>query len=597
MKKLLSVLAFVMMLSNHGAGAANEVDVVAKAVSAAQAWLAFTDNGKFTESWDHAASSFQQGIPKDAWAQLSNKVRTPLGARKSREVSDGPSNPALTRAPTGAVVVIQFATSFDNLPAAGETVSLILEPDGLWKVSGYWIKPMAGREVRAAEVAPPGPGAPSHLSDAEIREILRDQIDVGKKGVGVVVGLIDAKGTRVIGYGKMQRDSDTPVDGDSVFEIGSVTKTFTALLLSDMVEKGEVKLDDPVSKYLPNTVKAHRVGNKEITLLNLTRHTSGLPRMPDNFAPKDPSNPFADYSVKDLYAFLNGYQSTREIGAYHEYSNLGVGLLGHALSNRAGTDYETLLRTRVLQPLGMDSTAISLTPRMKSHLASGHQDRIPTASWDNDALAGAGALRSTANDMLKYLGANLGINASPLLPAMQRAHVAAEVSRYSDAKMGLGWFMRRVADTEMIGHNGRTGGYRSFVGLDKGRLRGVVVLSNSNATDVDSIGAHLIDSGYVLVKASPPPTRRAIALDPRVFDAYVGKYQIAPNSTIVISREGERFFAQATGSAKTEIFSDSATHFYTNDADAEGTFVKNQDVVTHMVLLLNGRAAQARKIE
>lgn len=594
-KKLLSVLAFVLMLSNHGAGAANEADAVAKAVSAAQTWLALTDNGKFPESWDHAASSFRQGIPKDTWEQLSNKVRAPLGARKSREVADGPSNPTLTRTPTGSVAVIQFATSFDNLPAAGETVSLNLEPDGLWKVSGYRIKPMAGREVRAADVAPPG--APSNLSDAEIREILRDQIDVGKKGVGVVVGLIDAKGTRIIGYGKMQRDSDRPVDGDSVFEIGSVTKTFTALLLSDMVEKGEVKLDDPVSKYLPNTVKTHRVGNKEITLLNLTRHTSGLPRMPDNFAPKDRSNPYADYAVKDLYAFLNGYKSTREIGAYHEYSNLGVGLLGHALSNRAGTDYESLLRTRVLQPLGMDSTAITLTPRMKSHLASGHQIRIPTASSDIDALAGAGALRSTANDMLKYLGANLGINPSPLLPAMQRAHVAAEVSRFSGAKMGLGWFIRRVADTEMIGHSGGTRGYSSFVGLDKSRLRGVVVLVNSNATDVDSIGAHLIDSGYMLVKASPPPTRRAIALDPRVFDTYVGKYEIAPSSTIVISREGERFFAQATGSPKMEIFSDTATHFYTNDADAEATFVKNQDVVTHMVLLLKGRAAQARKIE
>lgn len=595
MKKLLSVLAFVLMLSSSGVGAANEADAVAKAVLAAQTWLALTDNGKFPESWDNAASSFQHGIPKDTWEQLSHKVRTPLGARKLREISDEPSNPTLTGTPTGSVVVIRFATSFDNLPAAGETVSLNLEPDGLWKVSGYWIKPLGGKEVRAAGVAPSG--APSYPSDAEIREILRDQIDVGKKGVGVVVGLIDARGTRVISYGKMQRDSDKPVDGDSVFEIGSVTKTFTALLLSDMVEKGEVKLDDPVSKYLPNTVKAHRVGDKEITLLNLTRHTSGLPRMPDNFAPKDRSNPYADYTVQDLYTFLNGYKSTREIGAYHEYSNLGVGLLGHALSNRAGTDYETLLRTRVLQPLGMNSTAITLTPQMKSHLAIGHQDRIPTASWEINALAGAGALRSTANDMLKYLGANLGLNPSPLLPAMQRAHVPAEVSRYSDAKMGLGWFIRRVADTEMIGHNGGTGGYRSFVGLDKSGLRGVVVLANSTASDVDGIGKHLIDSGYVLLKASPPPTRRAIALDPKVFDTYVGKYEIAPNSTIVISRDGERFFAQATGSAKTEIFSDTATHFYTNDADAEATFVKNQDVVTHMVLLLNGHATQARKIE
>ncbi|HEY5800905.1 MAG TPA: serine hydrolase domain-containing protein, partial [Burkholderiaceae bacterium] len=246
-------------------------------------------------------------------------------------------------------------------------------------------------------------------SPAAIQKILQERIDIGKKATGVVVGMVDAKGPRVTSYGAVAAGG-APVDGDTVFEIGSVSKTFTATLLADMVQRGEVALDDPISKYLPASVKTPKRDGKEITLLDLATQTSGLPRMPSNFAPKDKQNPYADYTAEQMYAFLSSFELTRDIGSKYEYSNLGVGLLGHILALRAGTDYATLVQQRITGPLGMASTAIVLTPAMQTRLAAGHNRtlaRVP--GWDMNVLAGAGAIRSTVNDMLKYAAANLGL--------------------------------------------------------------------------------------------------------------------------------------------------------------------------------------------
>src|SRR6266705_1789465 len=364
--------------------------------------------------------------------------------------------------------------------------------------------------------------AQAELSDDEVRAILRDRIDVAKKGVGIVIGLVDEKGIRIISYGKPNKTSDQTVNGDSVFEIGSVTKVFTATLLADMVERGEVSLSDPISKYLPKSVKTPARNGKEITLLDLSTQTSGLPRLPDNFAPKDVQNPYADYSVEQMYAFLSGYTLTRDIGSKYEYSNLGVGLLGHILTLRAGKDYETLVRTRICQPLKMDNTRIKLTPEMQAHLAMGHNPALlPVPGWDLPTLAGAGALRSTVNDMLKFVSANLGLTKSPLLAAMQMAHQSRHDTGMPDLEIGLNWHILKKFNTVIVWHNGGTGGYHSFIGFDPKARKGVVVLSNST-NDIDDIGRHLLVSEYPVVKFEAPKERKAIKLDPRMLDAYVG---------------------------------------------------------------------------
>jgi len=224
--------------------------------------------------------------------------------------------------------------------------------------------------------------SPALPSDTEVRQILVDRIDRDHQSVGIVVGLVGSTGRRVIAYGAVDKGGTRPLNGDTIFEIGSVTKVFTSLLLANMAARNEVALSDPIAKYLPSQVKVPERGGRSITLQDLSTHTSGLPRLPTNFSPKDPSNPYADYSVDQLYQFLSSVQLTHDIGSQYEYSNLGGGLLGHLLARRAGMDYEALVRSRITGPLGMTSTSIMLVPEMKARLAAGHDQMLqPTANW------------------------------------------------------------------------------------------------------------------------------------------------------------------------------------------------------------------------
>ena len=255
-----------------------------------------------------------------------------------------------------------------------------------------WAVALGAAIAVSAQTPPPAAAAKPWVvpADAEIRKILADRIDTQHQGVGIVVGVIDAHGRRFVSYGVSDKADGRPVDQRTIFEIGSMSKVFTSLLLADMVQRREVKLDDPVAKYLPAGVKVPERGGRQITLIDLATHTSGLPRLPTNLAPKDPGNPYADYTVAQLYAFLSSYSLPRDIGSQYEYSNLGGGLLGHVLALRAGTDYGALVRQSITGPLGMTSTTIALTPEEKARLAIGHDAALArTSNWDIPTLAGA----------------------------------------------------------------------------------------------------------------------------------------------------------------------------------------------------------------
>jgi serine-type D-Ala-D-Ala carboxypeptidase/endopeptidase len=326
---------------------------------------------------------------------------------------------------------------------------------------------------------------------AAILAAIKSRVD-DKKSTGMVVGTIDADGgSSVASYGDPGSGA-LPLDADSVFEIGSITKVFTATLLADMVERGEVKLVDPVSKYLPSTVRVPERDGRQITLLELATQTSGLPRLPDNLRPRDASNPYADYSVELLYAFLGRYRLTRDIGSQYEYSNLGVGLLGHALARRAGKTYEAILKERILRPLSMEHTGIALTPWMKAHLVRGHDGSGKlAANWDLPTLAGAGALRSTMNDMLRFARANVTPPDGRLQRVMQQAHGARVTAGRPDMSIGLAWHIRHFDTHDIVWHNGGTGGYRTWMGLDEKRKLAAIVLTNSQQGH-DDLGYELL---------------------------------------------------------------------------------------------------------
>src|SRR3954462_12153798 len=204
------------------------------------------------------------------------------------------------------------------------------------------------------------------LPKAEMDRFVQPLVD-GEWCQSIVVVLVDRDGKRVVyGYGRTSPNANgSAPDGKTIYEIGSATKAFTGVLLADMVQRGQVSLDDPVQKLLPAEVKLPQKGEHPMTLLDLATHRSGLPRLPENLTPKDPGNPYADYTEKQLYAFLQKWEPARAPGDSYEYSNLGMGLLGHLLARKAGKSYEALLTERVLKPAAMNDTSITLTPGQK----------------------------------------------------------------------------------------------------------------------------------------------------------------------------------------------------------------------------------------
>ena len=421
------------------------------------------------------------------------------------------------------------------------------------------------------------------LGSDEIREILVKRIDQQRQAVGIVVGVIEPKGRRVVAYGNLAKADPRTLDGDTIFEIGSVTKVFTSLLLADMVNRKEVALDDPAAKYLPEHVKMPERSGKSITLLDLSTHTSGLPGLPSNLKPKDLQNPYAGYSVDDLHQFLSGYTLPRDAGSdltgsEFEYSNLGAGLLGHILARRAGIDYERLIRSRITEPLGMQNTGITLSPLQKQRMATGHSAMLaPVANWDLPTLAGAGALRSSANDMLTFLEAFLGYKESPLAPAMKAMLKVRRPVGKTKIEIGLAWHILG----ESAWHSGGTGGFRSFVGYDPKARTGVVVLSNaSTPSGVDDIGGHIWNPKVPLANPEPPKQRTEIPIDPKLLDNYTGRYQLGPDRILEITRDGDRLFAQGTAQVngqpiagpKFEVFAESEKSFFVKQTGSQITF-------------------------
>ncbi len=429
--------------------------------------------------------------------------------------------------------------------------------------------------------------AASLPADEEVRQILTRLVDTERRAPGIVVGLVAGRGRRVVGHGRLAADDPRKPDGDTVFEIGSITKVFTAILLADMVERGEVRLDAPVRELLGHDARLPSRDGVEITPLHLATHGSGLPRMPDNFDPADIENPYADYTGADLMAFLASHELTRPVGGSVEYSNVGAGLLGHALAARAGADYETMVTRRVLDPLGMTDTLIALTPAARRRLATGHDlSQEPTPNWDIPALAGAGALRSTVNDLLAFIEANLGLRESGLDAALRATHESRRPFEPPSLDIGLGWLIRTEHGREIHWHNGGTGGYRSFIGFDGAAGVGVVVLANA-ARDVDDLGFHLLDRRFALAEAPQPRTE--IDLDPAVYDEYVGRYQLIRGVNITVTRDGDRLFAQLTGQQRIEVFPESEDGFFMRVVDAQLTFGRDgAGAVDHVVLHQNG---------
>jgi len=434
---------------------------------------------------------------------------------------------------------------------------------------------------------------PSRLPDKnEAKALLVKLVDEEKRVPGIVVGMIadDPQERWVVGYGKLSDTDERVPDGDTVFEIGSITKVFTGTLLAHAVVNGEVKLDDPISLYLPEGVLAPEYEGRSITLLDLATHTSGLPRMPSNFHPRDESNPYADYTMNQMYDFLSGYRLTRAPGSSFEYSNFGFGLLGDLLVRRAGEEnYEALLVDRITDPLGMNSTRIELTAEMRSHLATPHTEYLlPTNLCPNPGLTGAGGIRSTANDLLTFLAANMGMIEPELQPVFQLANTSQRPADsfsqigYRTESIGLGWYFTSTAKGMIHSHGGAICGFKSFLAWDPQRKIGVVVLTNA-FRDITDVGFFLMD----------PP----VPVAPQVLAAYAGRYKFSNDIVVTIRVDGTLIFIQAPNQPEYESVARSENQFTPRVFDAEITFYKNDiGEVDRLVLVENSGTYEAKKV-
>ena len=330
------------------------------------------------------------------------------------------------------------------------------------------------------------------LSDS-VKAVIRDNVNNGKHQ-SLFVGIVDENDVEYYYYGETAKD-ENPIDENTIFEIGSVTKVFTTLILADMVEKGEVNLNDPIDKFLPEGVSTPSKNGRTITLFDLATHSSGLPRMPDNFPISDMNEQF-QYDREEMYDSLSKVELSREIGSEYEYSNFGVSLLGHILSLQAGQSYEELLQERVLDKFGLESTCVKQCDELRDRFAKPHLFGFPANELNlSDDMSGAGEIRSSGKDMLTFLSYAMGLKDSDLRSSFE---LTQKVNRQIDDKLsiGLAWHMLQKDDRMIIWHNGATNGFASFVGFDPESNQGVVVLTNS-LNPVDDIGVWLLDHGNV----------------------------------------------------------------------------------------------------
>ena len=420
--------------------------------------------------------------------------------------------------------------------------------------------------IWAGSVAAPAQTPPntSHgLGDDDaIRRILVERTDEMKRSVGMVVGVITPARRRTIAHGRFGVADPRPVDGSTVFEIGSVTKIFTSLLLADMVRNGELALTDPVARHLPPDVGVKPNAGR-MTLADLATHMAGLPFWPSNLPAKgDTAGALATYSVDDLYRFIATFDAPADAPRRWQYSNTDNGLLGALLARRAGSSYETAIATRITGPLGMASTGVTVPAAAERVLASGHDAQLkPAARWNVPAMAGAGSLHSTANDLLTFLAAlsdERSIVAAALPTMLATRHEGPGFLQT------LGWWIVSSGpdDPGILAHDGQTLGFASAIAYDPRTHSGVVVLSNS-AAGVGDIARHLLRPAIPLAKPqAPAPQRTEIAIDTALLDRYAGKYEPGPGAVFDITREGDALMLQLPGLPKLRLRPESPFAFF-----------------------------------
>ncbi len=415
----------------------------------------------------------------------------------------------------------------------------------------------------------------------------------------LVVGILDLNHSEEpawFAYGNLAADTSTaPVrlpDQYTLYEIGSITKTFTSLLLAQELQQQRLQLTTPVQQLLDFPIGQQ--DKSAINLMQLATHSSGLPRLPSNFLPADPENPYLDYDRRLLAAYLASYQQQPRPDQAYSYSNFAYGLLGYALSQHHKTSYQDLLETRIFKPLGMTASSLNANSASNPKKARPHgANQALVKDWDFDVMAGAGAIRSSGQDMMRYLKQQVAPANNDLGLAIKLSQQALQNTGRGDEQIALGWHITQHQGQKIITHSGMTGGYSSYAAFMPDKKRAVYVVTNI-ARDVTDIG------NLALVAAArydDPEQRASIALSAQDLSAYLGTYALNPQTRISLTSKDQNLFAQLTGQAAYPVYAETKDLFFYKVADAKLRFIRDQEgKVSALELLQNGLTQRAPKI-
>ncbi|MCP1728613.1 CubicO group peptidase (beta-lactamase class C family) [Natronospira proteinivora] len=398
----------------------------------------------------------------------------------------------------------------------------------------------------------------------------------------LIIGVRQGDAVSWSSFGRIHPNGPPP-EPDSVFEIGSLTKPFTAALLALAVEDGSLSLETPIAEIAGSDSPLNQRLLEEVQLWHLATHVSGLPNTPDDLDPVDPNRLYEDYGSEQLQGFLSNHPLATEPESQFAYSNLGYALLGELLEEHADTPFETLLDEQLLTPLGLNDTQLRISPEQRDRLAPGFDyDLRQAPAWEMPAFQAAGALKSSPRDLLAWVHAHLTMDDDPLGRALGHLSMPQLSMGQDDLAMGLGWHLVNGDRGPLAWHEGRTAGHASFAGFDPDNQRAVVILANT--------GNSLRELGLAALGArdSIPPLREAEALDPRLGALYAGRYRMSPGFVVSVRLREEGLFIQAPGRPALRLYPLDDERFFTRGVDSEVIFEEDADGAVSKLIIKSG---------
>lgn len=439
--------------------------------------------------------------------------------------------------------------------------------------------PVAAVVKPASEVDPDGPNRA--LIAAQVQPLIDAEL-----ATGVVVGLIDGHRHEIYGFGK--GPGGKAPTGETLFEVGAVTKVFTGLLLADAVQRREVELDTPVAELMPPGVTVPVRDHRVITLRHLALHSSGLPALPPS-VPENVANPFGGYDANRLYADLVRSQLVAAPGERIIYSDYASGLLGHALGRKIGPGYEAAVKARLFEPLGLHDTFFTVPEQAKSRLAQGtDEDLAPAKRWSFGALSGAGGLVSSVRDLLALLDAELEAQAGGKGELRHAMALTQEPQLEGGGdNEGIGW---QIDSAGRYWHNGATGGYHAFVGFDPKTRRGIVILASTKTSLVDSLAANLYHA-LAGEKVKPP-----VFPDAAQLASYAGHYELQ-GTKLELTVKGKRLYVEGPGEPKIRLVPISDHEFWMERFGAIVLFEREGDKIKRAIFLIGQNQLSAPRVD